>query len=233
LTVYNVELSSAVSDTFRCTKAANSLDIDVGKKSIHRFQVDADFDTDFNLALIYGASGSGKTTLGESIWGKDVFKEKLVLDKPVIDQFPDAMTYEDCQRLLSGVGLTAVPCWIRPAFTLSNGQRARAEIALQMASDSDFIVIDEWTSVVDRTVAKVMSFCIAKFARRQKKRSCFYPAITTCSNGSTRIFLSIATSRNTSIGGYFGEDTSEKKNSTLTLDPLAESRGDILASITI
>jgi len=84
--------------------------------------------------------------------------------------------------MLCGVGLTSVPCWIRPAYTLSNGQRARAECALQMArEDSDIVVIDEWTSVVDRTVAKVMSHCIQKHARKNKKKivllSCHYDVV--------------------------------------------------------
>jgi energy-coupling factor transporter ATP-binding protein EcfA2 len=99
-----------------------------------------------------------------------------------IDQFPDSMSYDECAAMLCGVGLTAVPCWIRPAYTLSNGQRARAECALQMARDDiAMIVIDEWTSVVDRTVAKVMSHCIQKHARKTGKKivllSCHYDVI--------------------------------------------------------
>ena len=58
------------------------------------------------------------------------------------------------------MGLSQVPCWVRPAFTLSNGQQARAKIALTLADNKDLAVIDEWTSVVDRTVAKVMSHAV-------------------------------------------------------------------------
>jgi hypothetical protein len=39
---YRVILQSAVSNTFRCTKACNSLDIDPVKKSIHEVQIKAD-----------------------------------------------------------------------------------------------------------------------------------------------------------------------------------------------
>jgi energy-coupling factor transporter ATP-binding protein EcfA2 len=106
----------------------------------------------------------------------------LDMAQPVIDQFPETMSYDECAAMLCGVGLTAVPCWIRPAFTLSNGQRARAECALQMARDDiEMIVIDEWTSVVDRTVAKVMSHCIQKHARKTNKKivlmSCHYDVL--------------------------------------------------------
>lgn len=179
---YVVRLESAVSTSFRCTKAANSLDIDVEKKSVHRFAVDADVDAPFSVGLIVGASGSGKTTLARKIWGDGCFSDLLDLTRPVIDQLPDAWEYDRCASVLAGVGLTSVPCWIRPAVTLSNGQRARAEAALIIASLGDgAAVIDEWTSVVDRTVAKAMSHCVQKHARAAGKRvvllSCHYDVV--------------------------------------------------------
>lgn len=177
-----VHLQSEVSTSFRCQKAANSLDIDVEKKSIHHLEIAADLSTPFNVGLVLGASGSGKTTLAKKVFGDNCFESMIDLSKPIIDQFPADWSYDDCAVALAGMGLTAVPCWIRPAYTLSNGQRARAEAALLLAQSSrDTIIIDEWTSVVDRTVAKVMSHCLQKYARRTKKRiivlSCHYDVI--------------------------------------------------------
>ena len=178
---FELTLASPVSKSFRAIKAANSLDIDAEKKSTHHFQVKADIQTPFSIGLIVGASGSGKTTLAKHIWGNDCFNEILNPQLPIIEQFPESMTYDQCAEMLCGVGLTSVPCWIRPAYTLSNGQKARAECALQMARDDGIIVIDEWTSVVDRTVAKVMSHCIQKHARKTGKRivllSCHYDVV--------------------------------------------------------
>lgn len=178
---YEFTLTSPVSTTFRCVKAANSLDIDTAKKSSHHFKLSADIESDYNIGLIVGASGSGKTTFAKHAFGADCFDELLDPARPVIDQFPDEYSYDECAAMLSGVGLTSVVCWIRPAVTLSNGQRSRAEVALQMARQAAtgaVTVIDEWTSVVDRTVAKVMSHCIAKHARKTGKRivllSCHY-----------------------------------------------------------
>lgn len=146
------------------------MDIDVTKKSKHTFQVIADLKKEYNIGLIVGASGSGKTTLAKQMFGDDCFKEYIDMAEPIIEQLPKTLKYEECQKILSGVGLTSVPCWIRPAYTLSNGQKARAEMALACYnSTEDVIVIDEFTSVVDRTVAKVMSHSIQKFARREKK----------------------------------------------------------------
>lgn len=175
-------LQSPIATSFRATKAANSLDIDQEKKSVHHFKVKADLDSPYNIGLIVGASGSGKTTLARHIFGDKAFETLLDDSKPVIDQFGEEYSYDECASMLAGVGLTSVPCWIRPAYTLSNGQKARAECALQMAKHGEEVtVIDEWTSVVDRTVAKVMSHCISKHARKTNKRivllACHYDII--------------------------------------------------------
>lgn len=163
---YNVRLESPVSRSFRCQRAADSLDIDASKKSVHELTITADLETPFSVGLIVGSSGSGKTSLARQIFGHNCFASLLRDELPIIEQFPESMSYDDCAEVLSGVGLTSVPCWIRPVFTLSNGQRARAEAALAVVSTHQTVVLDEWTSVVDRTVAKVMSHCVQKFVRR-------------------------------------------------------------------
>lgn len=158
--------------------ACDSLDIDIEKKSTHTIQINnIEIPNDWNIGLIYGASGSGKTTLAKYLFGDDIFKSVVDDESPVINQFPKEYSYEQCASLLNGIGLSSVPCWVRPVKTLSNGQRARAEAALLMVQN-DLTVIDEWTSVVDRTVAKAMSHCVNKFARKNKKQiillSCHY-----------------------------------------------------------
>jgi ABC-type lipoprotein export system ATPase subunit len=178
---YHLKLESAVNDSYRCQRAADSLDIDVKKKSVHEISVVADLAGAFSVGLIVGASGSGKTTLAKSIFGMDCFDAKINVEEPIINQLPAKLTYDECASILAGIGLTSVPCWIRPVKTLSNGQRARAEAALAMTRENERVLIDEWTSVVDRTVAKVMSHCVQKFARRNKKQivllSCHYDVI--------------------------------------------------------
>lgn len=178
---YELTLQSEPSNTFRCIKAAQSVDLDIKKKLTHHLKIKADIDSPFNVGLIVGASGSGKTTLTKQIFGQDCFDEILDLERPVIEQFPKEWTYEDCAKALTGAGLSSVVCWIRPAKTLSNGQKARAEIALQLSQDKEFILIDEFTSVVDRTIAKIMAHTVQKIARRQKRKivlcSCHYDVI--------------------------------------------------------
>ena len=177
--VIDIKLQSEVFKTFKCVVAANSLDIDVDKKSLHHLHIDnVKIPNDWNIGLIYGSSGSGKTTLATTLFGKDIFSSILNEELPIIEQFPKEFSYEDCVSMLNGIGLNSVPCWIRPVKTLSNGQKARAEACLLMCQDKSIVFIDEWTSVVDRTVAKAMSVCINKFAKKYNKKivllSCHY-----------------------------------------------------------
>lgn len=176
--IIKFELHSEIFNNFRCKMACDSLDIDIEKKSTHTIEIkNISIPNEWNIGLIYGASGSGKTTLAKYLFGDDIFKSVVDDESPVINQFPKEYSYDQCASLLNGIGLSSVPCWVRPVKTLSNGQRARAEAALLMVQN-DLTVIDEWTSVVDRTVAKAMSHCVSKFARKNKKQiillSCHY-----------------------------------------------------------
>lgn len=177
-----VELECKMSDSFRAQKAANSCAMDSTKKSKHRLEIKHDALEDFNVGLIIGSSGSGKTTLARQMFGSDFDEIVLDKDKSVIDSFHDSITYEQCVENLTGMGLSSIPCWLRPMRTLSNGQMARATAALAMADETrKLTVLDEWTSVVDRTVGKIMSHRIQKEARRKKKKvvllSCHYDVI--------------------------------------------------------
>lgn len=177
-----IMLQSPVSNNFRCKMACDALDIDIHKKSVHHLKIQGiEMPTDWNIGLVYGASGSGKTTMIKKLFGEAVFQNVLNDEEPIINQFPKELSYDECAAILTGIGLNSVPCWVRPVKTLSNGQRARAEAALAMVQSQDIIFIDEWTSVVDRTVAKAMSHCLQKFARKFGKKivvlSCHYDVL--------------------------------------------------------
>jgi ABC-type ATPase with predicted acetyltransferase domain len=164
-------LKSDVNKEFRCQVAANSLDIDVEKKSTHHLKIDnINLPNEWNIGLVYGNSGSGKTTMIKHLFGDDVFDVKLNENEPIINQLDKSLTYDECAKMLNGIGLNSVPCWIRPVKTLSNGQKARAEAVYLMTQADEICFLDEWTSVVDRTVAKAMSKCLYKYAKRTNKK---------------------------------------------------------------
>jgi hypothetical protein len=57
----------------------------------------------------------------------------------------------------------SVPEWAKPFTALSNGQQFRAGLARSL---HDGAVLDEFTSVVDRNVAKAASTAMARYVRR-------------------------------------------------------------------
>lgn len=122
---------------------------------------------DWNVGVICGASGSGKSTILRSLGEVAVanFDEK----KPLISNFAP-MSPKEAANLLSSMGLASVPTWIRPFHSLSNGEQYRAELAKKVSKGSGIILVDEYTSVVDRNVAKSMSNALQKYIRRENKQ---------------------------------------------------------------
>ena len=124
---------------------------------------------DWNIGVILGGSGSGKTTILKKMG--DVKKVIFNSEKPLISNF-DWLEPKDATLVLTSMGLSSVPTWLRPFHTLSNGEQYRATLAYLVASakDNEVILVDEYTSVVDRDVAKAMSFALQKYIRRENKR---------------------------------------------------------------
>ena len=115
----------------------------------------------FSVGLIVGPSGSGKSTiLGENykIATEPDWQNSLAL----VDHFD---TLDDAQQKLGAAGLNSIPAWMRPYHTLSNGEQYRARLARVIR---DGVAIDEYTSVVDRNVAKSCSTALRKWADRTK-----------------------------------------------------------------
>jgi ABC-type lipoprotein export system ATPase subunit len=138
--------------------------------------IDAD---DWSIGVIVGPSGSGKSTLA-----KELFPDALMTEwhwepsKSILDSFPNSMGIKEITTLLSQVGFSSPPSWLRPFHVLSNGEQFRVSIARGLAESPSLLVVDEFTSVVDRTVAQIGSAAISKAVRRRKQRfiavSCHY-----------------------------------------------------------
>ncbi len=132
---------------------------------------------DWNIGVILGGSGSGKTTILKKIG--EVKKVLFDSNKPLISNF-NWLEPKDASFVLTSMGLSSVPTWLRPFHTLSNGEQYRATLAylVSSAKEGEVILVDEYTSVVDRDVAKAMSFALQKYIRRENKRiilaSCHY-----------------------------------------------------------
>jgi len=124
---------------------------------------------EFNIGVIYGASGSGKTTLLKEfgniethIWDNDL---------GIVSHFESP---DDAINKLSAVGLNSIPSWYKPYEVLSNGEKFRADLSRSIKCGA---VIDEFTSVVDRTVAKAASVAISKYIKKNNIKNV---VISTC-----------------------------------------------------
>jgi len=124
---------------------------------------------EWNIGVIYGGSGTGKTTLLREFG--DLTDDNFDDKKPLISNF-DFLEPKEATFLLSAMGLSSVPTWLRPFELLSNGEQYRARLAYKVgkAKKNEVILIDEFTSVVDRDVAKAMSYALQKYIRRENKK---------------------------------------------------------------
>lgn len=124
-------------------------------------------DRPWQVGLIHGPSGSGKSTVARALFGGET-KVEWRAKTALIDNFPAAMSVEQIATLCSAVGLNTIPCWLRPHEVLSNGEKFRADMArlLAEAAPGSTVVVDEFTSVVDRQVAQVASHALQKAVRK-------------------------------------------------------------------
>ncbi|UZE21868.1 hypothetical protein LOY67_17635 [Pseudomonas sp. B21-056] len=121
-------------------------------------------DQPWKIGVIVGPSGSGKTTLGKAI-GK-LYRPRWPKDQPLIDAIDPAGSFDVVTGALSAVGLGTVPAWLRPFSALSNGEQFRANLARLVSEAPDMAVVDEFSSVVDRQIARVGAAAFAKAWRR-------------------------------------------------------------------
>ncbi len=171
----SVTVDCPVHESFRVQQVAGMFDVPLGERSSATFEVETpDADEDWSIGLIVGPSGSGKSTVAREAFGGDLYRaEPWPEDRAVIDCFGDTPVRKVVE-LFTSVGFGSPPSWVKPYSVLSNGERFRCDLARALAarhrpSDNEMkpiLAFDEFTSVVDRNVARVCSAAIAKGVRR-------------------------------------------------------------------
>lgn len=140
-------------------------------------------DADWRLGLVVGPSGSGKTSMGRQLFGPDALYDPAdwPADRPIIDAIAPGGDFNAVTGALAAVGLGTVPAWLRPFAVLSNGERFRANLARLVCEAPARVVVDEFTSVVDRQIARFGALAFGKAWRRTGGQcvllSCHYDVI--------------------------------------------------------
>ena len=189
-----INVECPVYDSFRVQQVAGMFDVPLAEKATERFAVELPGeDEPWDVGLIVGPSGSGKSTVAGEFYGSELYRGgEWPSDKAVIDCFGE-LPVRQVVEFFTAVGFSSPPSWVKPYRVLSCGERFRCDLARSLSvvrgqssvavkservattaatdhglrtTDRPLTVFDEFTSVVDRNVARACSMAIAKGIRR-------------------------------------------------------------------
>jgi len=169
---FNHIIETEYKPTFRTEKIVGMFDVPVSQKLRKEWSVDMPIEEkNWQIGLIVGASGAGKTTIARKAFGEDAYHKGYDWSShSLLDDFNEKCQAKDITNALSHVGFSSPPAWLLPYSALSNGQKFRCELARCLIDERSLIVFDEFTSVVDRNVAKVGSHAVQKAIRKTNKQ---------------------------------------------------------------
>lgn len=180
-----VNHESPVYDSFRANKTRSLFNVEDERGSRFELEVELGLEQveDWRIGLVVGPSGSGKSSIGRELEreGFTWWDPKWPKDKPIVEAITPKGDYQAVTGALAAVGLGDVPAWLRPHRVLSMGEQFRANLGRLVAEAPERVVVDEFTSVVDRQIAKIGSLAFAKSWRRSGGQavllSCHYDII--------------------------------------------------------
>lgn len=203
-----------------------------GESKVYPFVIpDEVLNLDVNIIQIVGPSGAGKSTLLKAFekagWH---FPQKSYDNaKAIISNFSE--NPNKGKAALTAVGLSSIPKWCRPRKVLSTGEGFRADLALNLESK---VMIDEYTSVVNRECAMSASNSVQKYIRRNGLKNvvfcgCHYDIIPML---KPDILIDLNTEKVYDLRGYCLGKTSTSPSSKST-ERRSERSGRYLLRITI
>ena len=176
----DIHVECPVYDSFRVRQVAGMFDVPPAAKASERFCVDVpELGDAWQVGLIVGPSGSGKSTVARRLFGARLVGPRPWPDgQAVIDGIPD-LPIKQTVGLLTAVGFSSPPGWVKPYHVLSGGERFRCDLARALGETpaGEVLAFDEFTSVVDRNVAWVASAAVAK-GIRAGRIGCRFVAVT-------------------------------------------------------
>lgn len=166
----DITTATHLNDSYRSNRVRSLFNVSPDQAASHHVEVDLPIEErPWRVGAVIGPSGSGKTTIGRGLLGEAAYLTGYdwPVDAPIVDAMGADASFDDVTGALSSVGLGTVPSWLRPHHVLSGGEKFRADLARALLDTTGDIVIDEFTSVVDRQVAQVGANAFGKAWRRK------------------------------------------------------------------
>ena len=157
-----------VHESFRVDQVRGMFDLKVEKAGRAEFHVEVpSADEAWQIGAIVGPSGSGKSTVARQAFGDALYQaHDWPADRAMLEGFKDTLSIKEIVQALTSVGISSPPSWIKPYAVLSNGEKFRCDLARAILTDRPLVAFDEFTSVVDRTVAQIGSAALSKAIRK-------------------------------------------------------------------
>ena len=172
---FNILKEIEVKENFKNNQIKSVFDIQENKithKATHNlffYEIE-----NWNIGVITGISGAGKSTLAKEIakqYNIKVIEKNEWNNDSIINNFKGNI--DEVLDFLTKVGLNTQPSYLKPYSILSNGEKMRCDIA-RAIFENDFVIIDEFTSVVDRHIAKIICMCIKKLLNKYSNKKIIF-----------------------------------------------------------
>ena len=167
---FDIVKETSVDNTFRVSSLMNMFDFNIehsGENFVGNIDIE---DKEWNIGLIVGGSGTGKSTIAKKLWEKYYIREFEYKEKSIIDDMPKNKNVTEITKMFASVGFGSPPSWLKPYDVLSNGEKMRVDLSRALLEDREIVVFDEFTSVVNREVAKTGSYAVSKTIKKLNKK---------------------------------------------------------------
>lgn len=221
---FDIEKKNEVDKTFRVKKIMSMFDLKPEHSNEH-FVGEIVLPDEWHIGAIIGNSGTGKSTIGKEIYGDKIEDNFEYTHKSVLDDMPENCSLDEISKMFYAVGFGSTPSWLKPYKVLSNGEKMRVDLARKLLQD-DFIVFDEFTSVVDRNVAQTMCIAANKAIKKTGKKM----VVIGCHSDILEWLEPDWYFDTNQMKSFFGQRHDEKKYSRLenATSPSGENLGSII-----
>jgi len=175
---FNIKKTSAIPKTFKSQYVKWKFDIEWEIiEEVFKWKIDIEWKNR-NIWVIVWPSWTGKTTIARNLFW-DNFINLEYWNNAIIDELE--WEINEIINLFNKVWFNTPKSWLKPYGVLSNWEKMRVDLVKALLSKKDIIIFDEYTSVVDRTVAQISSYAIQKNIRKENKKfiavTCHYDVL--------------------------------------------------------